>query len=129
MTVDCPDESQREKVLFDWFNQHMHCGKYTHQHAAFYRVEVSMLTDLLAVHQQQLKESRALQGQEPRGRACEFQQASWPHTPPPQMQWKTVNCLWQSCDSALHVGKLNWSRLHCDTVRDAPFTNCAACGL
>ena len=73
-------------MLFHWVNQYMYRVKYTHQHAAFYRVEVSMLTDLLAVPQQQLRESRALQGQEPHGWAWEFQQASWPHTPPPQMQ-------------------------------------------
>ncbi len=52
-----------------------------------------MLTDLLAVYHQHLQEQKSLQGQEPLGRSCEVQQAIWRHTPPPQMQSKTVNCL------------------------------------
>jgi len=79
-----------------------------------------MLTDLLAVYHQHLQEQKSLQGQEPLGRSCEVQQAIWRHTPPPQMQSKTVNCLWRSCDSALHVRKLNWRRLCRNRVKDAP---------
>jgi hypothetical protein len=98
----------------------MYHVKHTHEHTAFCQIQASMLTNLLVGHQLHLQEQTSLQDQGPHGRACEFQQAIWRHTPPQQKQWKTVSCLWQSCDIALHVRKSDWRRLHRNMVKDGP---------